>query len=327
MANETAFKRTPQVSVLVPVYNGEKYLGECLDSILAQNFEEMEILIADDGSTDGSQEVIERYAAKDKRIRWWRNPVNLGLSRNFNHCLQVARYEYVKYVLQDDKLVSPSAIAQMAQALDANPSVSLVASASYILDPESKTVELRNSFHHSGVIDGKKAILHCVMRDGNYIGEPSVVMFRRNQAGRGYDERYCQLVDLEFWFHLLENGSFAYLADPLCAFRRHDKQQSAFNRGSGTYVQDELMLAQHWIARPWLRHVISRQVLFEQIYNLRKRYGERAQPFINDAMTVLKAHWYALYWLKYKISKPFKKLKRSVEKRWAKLAAVKQPGG
>lgn len=160
------------------------------------------------------------------------------------------------------------------------------------------------------------------MRDGNYIGEPSVVMFRRDQAGRGYNERYCQLVDLEFWFHLLENGSFAYLAEPLCAFRRHDKQQSVFNRDAGTYVQDELMLAQHWLARPWFCQVAGRQVIFDQIYNLRKRYGERAQPFVGDAMDVLKAHWYGFYWLKYKLFKPFKKLRRSVEKRRAKLRAM-----
>ena len=158
MANETAFKKA-QVSVLVPVYNGEKYLAECLDSILAQDFAEMEILIADDGSTDGSPDLIKRYAAKDNRIRWWRNPANLGASRNLNYCLQAARHDYIKYVLQDDKLLAPSAIRQMAQVLDADPGISLVSSASYIVDRESKPVELRNSFLRSGVMDGKAAIL------------------------------------------------------------------------------------------------------------------------------------------------------------------------
>ncbi len=92
----------PKVSVLVPVYNGEKYLAECLDSVLAQDFANMEILIADDGSTDGSRELIRHYAEKDSRIRWWRNPANLGLAGNFNACLRAARNDYIKYVLQDD---------------------------------------------------------------------------------------------------------------------------------------------------------------------------------------------------------------------------------
>ena len=62
-----------KVSVLVPVYNGEKFLPECLDSILAQEDVGMEILLADDGSTDGSMAVLETYAARDPRIRWWKN--------------------------------------------------------------------------------------------------------------------------------------------------------------------------------------------------------------------------------------------------------------
>ena len=70
-----------KVSVLVPVYNGEAFLAECLESVLAQDFADMEILIADDASTDGSAAMVERYAAKDSRIRWWKNPDNLGLAR------------------------------------------------------------------------------------------------------------------------------------------------------------------------------------------------------------------------------------------------------
>jgi glycosyltransferase involved in cell wall biosynthesis len=321
MTDASTFKKNPQVSVLVPVYNAEKYLAECLDSVLAQDFADMEILISDNRSTDGTLKIIETYASRDARVRWWQNSKNVGLAPNHNLCLQKASGQYIKYVHADDKLLSTSAIRQMAQALDADPGISIVASASYTLDNKSQPTKLRNSFLRSRVMDGKQVIVHCVMNDGNFIGEPSVVMFRRDQAGRGYDERYCQLVDLEFWFHLLENGRFAYLAEPLCAFREHDKQQSAFNRKAGSHVQDELMLAQYWLNRPQLREVVGRQGIYEQIHILRKRYGERAQPFIGEAMGVL-AHWYTFYWLKYKVSKPLKKLRRSIEKRRAELKAM-----
>ena len=86
----------PKVSVLVPVYNGEKFLAECLDSVLTQDFSDMEILIADDGSTDGSVALLERYAITDRRIRWWKNERNLGLIANFNHCLREEKGEYIK---------------------------------------------------------------------------------------------------------------------------------------------------------------------------------------------------------------------------------------
>ncbi|MEJ0088714.1 MAG: glycosyltransferase [Limisphaerales bacterium] len=312
----------PLVSVLIPVYNGEKYLAECLDSILAQDFQEMEILIADDGSTDGSGELIQRYAEKDPRIRWWRNPVNLGLAGNFNCCLRAARNDYIKYVLQDDVLLSPSAIRQMVQALDADPAVSLVASASYLIDGQSRRLALRNNFIRSGVMAGTATIVRCFSRNGNLIGEPSLVMFRREQAARGFDERYRQLLDLDFWFHLLEQGRFAYLAKPLCAFRQHPQQQTAINRQAGAHVQDELMLAQHWLSKPWLRKAAGRRIFFKQIYDLRKHHGERARPFIGEMLTWLTMKWYVFYWLEYKILRPFKNLNRWLRKKIQRAMAA-----
>ncbi len=307
---------SPTISVLIPVYNGEKYLAACLNSILAQDFTEMEILISDDGSTDGSRELIKRYAEKDSRIRWWRNPVNLGLAGNFNGILRAARNDYIKYVLQDDLLLAPSAIRQMVQALDADPAVSLVGSGSKVINDRSQLVELRNHFRCSGVMDGKAAIMRCLARNGNLIGEPSVVMFRRAQAGRGFDERYRQLIDLDFWFHLLEQGRFAYLAEPLCAFRQHPEQQTAVNRQSGAHVQDELMLAQYWLFRPWMMEAAGRRhVWFRQIYNLRKQHSKRARPFIGDIMASLTVKWYVLYWFEHKISSPFRNLRRWLNKK------------
>ena len=69
-----------KVSVLIPVFNGERYLAECLESVLAQDFPDLEILIGDDGSRDNSSEIISQFAARDPRIRWWKNPRNFGLT-------------------------------------------------------------------------------------------------------------------------------------------------------------------------------------------------------------------------------------------------------
>ena len=77
---------------------------------MRQDFTSYELLIADDGSTDDSLAIIKSYAAKDPRIRWWQNPRNLGQTKNHNACLQEARGEFIKFVHQDDKLLSASAI-------------------------------------------------------------------------------------------------------------------------------------------------------------------------------------------------------------------------
>jgi glycosyltransferase involved in cell wall biosynthesis len=307
---------SPKVSVLIPVYNGGRFLAACLDSILAQDFADMEILIADDGSTDGSPELVQRYAEKDRRIRWWRNPVNLGLAGNFNCCLRAAQGDYIKYVLQDDLLLSPSAIRQMAQALDADPLVTLVGSGSHVIDDQGNRLEIRNSFRRSCVMDGKRAIMHCLTSNGNRIGEPSVVMFRRTAAGRGFDERYSQLVDEDFWFHLLAQGRFAYLTGPMCAFRQHAQQQTAVNRESRSHVRDELMLARDWLFQPWLREMAGyRRVLFNQIYNLRKHHRAQAGPLADDLMAMLTLKWFVPYWIEHKIFKPLTNLARWLEKK------------
>jgi glycosyltransferase involved in cell wall biosynthesis len=304
----------PVVSVLVPVFNGEKFLAECLDSILAQDFSDYELLIGDDGSTDGSRALIEKYATRDPRIRWWRNPVNLGLAGNFNCCLRAARGEYIKFVLQDDVLLSTSALRQMVAALDADPSVSLAVSASLIIDEHSHALERRDYFRASEVWDGREIILHCLEHAANLIGEPSLAMFRQRYAARGFDGRYAQLVDLEMWFHLLEQGSFAYVAEPLCAFRKHARQQTAVNRRDGIGQDENVLLLKNYFSKRWLRELTTRRILFRQIYYLRKDHAARAAPLIADMMVLLKKNWYALYWIEHKTLRPFRNLKKWLRK-------------
>jgi glycosyltransferase involved in cell wall biosynthesis len=298
-----------KVSVLVPVYNGEAFLAECLESILAQDFADMEILIADDASTDGSAALVERYAARDSRIRWWKNPNNLGLARNFNCCLRAAKGEYIKYVLQDDKLVSPLAIRRMAEELDNHPEVSLVSSMSQVLDESSRVIELRNCFE-PGVMEGRQVIVRCLERLSNLIGEPSVVMFRREQAARGYNEQLRHWLDLDLWFHLLEQGRFAYVAEPLCAFRRHGAQQSEIHRQSGVAAVESLALFKHRFEQLGLQESKWQQALFAQIYDLRKNCGAEAESSVKGMMCALGRDRYAFLWCKRKIMRPFQKLCR-----------------
>jgi glycosyltransferase involved in cell wall biosynthesis len=324
-----------KVSVLVPVYNGERFLAECLDSILAQDFADMEILIADDVSTDGSAALVKQYAARDSRIRWWQNPANLGLERNFNCCLRAAKGEYIKYVHQDDKLISPLAIQTMAEVLDNHIEVSLVSSMSQLLDEGSRVIELR-SYFEPGIMDGRQAIVWCLERLSNMIGEPSVVMFRRRQAARGFDERLHHWLDLELWFHLLEERRFAYLAGPLCAFRQHVAQQSETDRRSGEVSAEHLALFKHWFERLGLREPVWRQALFARIYGLRKNGGAEAAGAIKVLMCALGRDRYVLYWCRRKITKPFRKLFRQtsqfvsqleIPQKWGKVFSRPGQGG
>lgn len=307
--------RTPLVSVLIPVYNGEPFLAECIESVLAQDFADYELLISDDGSTDGSSRVIQRYAERDGRIRWWRNPHNLGIGGNFNACLKAARGEYVKYVLQDDKLLDPSVVRRMVATLEGDSTVSLVVLASQRIDADSKLIHTRDRFGRSGVWEGKEVIAKCLGENANLIGEPSLALFRRAQAARGFDEGLRQLLDLELWFHLLEQGRFAYIAEPLCAFREHAAQQSEVNWRIGVSAEEGVTLIERYYFKPWMKDFITPQAIFTQVYYLRKRRKEHPAAVAAAMAQDLSRSTYVFCWMRHKLTRPFCILRLWLEKR------------
>jgi glycosyltransferase involved in cell wall biosynthesis len=109
-----------QVSVGLPVYNGERYLAEALDDLLAQSHTDLDIVISDNGSTDRTQEICEHYAAMDSRIRYLRHDHNRGGGWNHNEVLKHARAPYFRWYAYDDRL-DPKCIEACAAVLDANP--------------------------------------------------------------------------------------------------------------------------------------------------------------------------------------------------------------
>ncbi|SRR5579875_741073 len=293
------------VSVLVPVFNGERHLAECLESVLAQDFPDLEILVADDGSSDGSLEIIRQFAARDPRIRWWKNPRNFGLTANANVCLKAARGEYVKFVHQDDKLLSPSAIRKMAAALDENPRASLVGSRQHLTGTNKRPTVF---FSQSGCFQGRRMIVTCLEQNNNLIGQPTLTLFRRSAAQRGFDERFTGHMDFEMWCHLLEQGDFVYLDEPLATWRVHEHHQTARSRSRGVKDYEHLRFMEIYWAKPWLREMATDRMLFAQIYYLRKHYGREAWPLTSAMLSRLSRRRYVWQWLKHKVSRPFQKL-------------------
>jgi glycosyltransferase involved in cell wall biosynthesis len=223
----------PFVSVLIPSFNCARYLPEAIDSVLAQDLNDFELVILDDRSSDSSGDILEAYALRDKRIRYQLNERNLGLVENWNACLAAARGKYVKFLHSDDKLTRPSALRQFVDLIEAQPAATLVACGREIIDENSRRVRIKGFAGRRVTVPGAEAIALTVGTGSNLIGEPSCVLFRRSDARRGFDPGYRQLVDLDMWFHLLRAGELVYTPESLCAFRRHDSQQSNVNRISG----------------------------------------------------------------------------------------------
>jgi glycosyltransferase involved in cell wall biosynthesis len=110
-------KNKYRISIGMPVYNGENYLEKALDSILVQTFTDFELIISDNASTDRTQEICQTYAAKERRIRYYRHEKNLGAAKNFNCLFELSRGEYFKWAAHDD-ICAPTFIERCARLLD-----------------------------------------------------------------------------------------------------------------------------------------------------------------------------------------------------------------
>jgi glycosyltransferase involved in cell wall biosynthesis len=129
----------PRLSVGLPVYNGEEYLAESLDALLDQSYTEFELIISDNASTDGTEEICRSYAARDERIRYIRQPVNVGASVNHNIVFEHSRGELHKWASHDD-LYGRDLLLRCVEALDAHPEVVLAHAWQAIIDADGRIV-------------------------------------------------------------------------------------------------------------------------------------------------------------------------------------------
>ncbi len=129
----------PLVSIAVPVYNGQTYLAEALDSILNQTVDDIEIIITDNASTDDTSKICEHYASQDRRIRYLRNATNIGANPNFNLGPTYARGRYFKWAPHDD-VIEPEYLEKCIAALEANPSAVLCHSHVRYIDAQSRSI-------------------------------------------------------------------------------------------------------------------------------------------------------------------------------------------
>jgi glycosyltransferase involved in cell wall biosynthesis len=129
-----------KVSIGLPVYNGANYLEPALESILGQTYGDFELIISDNGSTDGTQEICKSYAARDPRIRLYRSEVNRGASFNFGYVFRLARGEYFKWAAHDDQL-EPAFLERCVEVLDRDPGVVLCYPRAKIIDEQGNLKE------------------------------------------------------------------------------------------------------------------------------------------------------------------------------------------
>jgi glycosyltransferase involved in cell wall biosynthesis len=129
-----------RITIGLPVYNGEKYLSQAIDSILNQTYSQFQLIISDNASTDRTQAICLSYAAKDPRIVYVRNEKNLGAAPNYKHVFDMCATEYFRWAAYDDRL-APEHLEKCIEVLDQNPDIILCYSRALLIDEQNRTLD------------------------------------------------------------------------------------------------------------------------------------------------------------------------------------------
>jgi len=219
--------RAPRVSVVVPSFNNASFIEATMDSILAQTFEDFELVVADHSSVDGTWERLQRYRV-DPRVRLQQTEAGGGALRNWVRVTAEARGDLLKLVCGDD-IIYPECLRRQVEAMDANPPVVLVAAQRDLIDARGGILISRRGLAGlTGRVTGRVAARHTVVVGSNIFGEPACVLIRRQylQDAGGWDGRHPFVIDEASYVNVLLRGDFLGIDTPLAAFRLSSSQWS-----------------------------------------------------------------------------------------------------
>ena len=210
---------TTQVTVGLPVYNGQKYLEQAIDSILAQTYSDFVLLISDNGSTDRTEAICRAYAARDARVRYERYEQNRGAAWNFNNCFHLAESPYFKWQCYDD-LLEPTMLEVCVPVLDAEPEVVLAYPRTRIVDDAGATIGFwADNFEHRSPRASER-LRHYLANKSRNEGQYGV--WRRSELAQSGLMGAFPLSDQVLMAETMMRGQFRELPEYLFLKRFHD---------------------------------------------------------------------------------------------------------
>jgi glycosyltransferase involved in cell wall biosynthesis len=225
----------PKVSVIIPTYNSARYLGDAVDSVLAQSFTDFEVLVIDDGSTDDTASLMCQYSSPVRYIR----QENGGVSRARNRGIDESSGRYVAFLDADDTW-HRNKLERQLSALDQNCDYQACYSAFTIGDNDLSPLETRRSKRCGSTIED-------LLLRGNVVGTPSTVLCDRSlfKVTGGFDPETSQCADWDMWVRLASQTNFLYLDESLVTYRQHDANMS---RNAGLLERDSVRVLEKGFA-------------------------------------------------------------------------------
>lgn len=236
-------REKPLVVAVTPVYNGEPFLAECIESVLSQTYTHFEYIVFDDGSTDASADIALKYARKDSRVRVERSAVCLGVMESHNAVFRLipGSAKYCKALSPED-LLFPECLERMVEVAEANPSVGFVGA--YQLS--GTAVRWQGFDYPRAVVPGREMCRRIFLRSGAGfgVGTPTSVMYRADLV-RASDEFYPQSAphsDSSATLQHLQRCDFGFVYQVLSYGRIHAELESLksarLNRNASAYLHD-----------------------------------------------------------------------------------------
>jgi len=226
----------PRISVIMGVYNGELYLKSAIDSILKQTFEDFELIICDDGSSDQSIEIIKKYMLQDKRIKLIINTENLGLAASLNKCLWEAQGEFIARMDSDDISV-PNRFQKQISYLDHHKEISILGGGAKLFDENGVYGSKNNIVEYNNINVFKN----------NYFIHPTVIIRKDALLDvKGYTvaEFTYRTEDYDLWCKLCEKGYQGRNLNDYLLYYRQDKK--SYSKRKFKYRIDAYKLKKIW---------------------------------------------------------------------------------
>jgi glycosyltransferase involved in cell wall biosynthesis len=212
----------PSVSIGIPVYNGENYLGKALDSLLNQTFTDFELIISDNASSDRTQEICLEYAAKDARIRYYRNNSNLGAADNYNRVFELSSGKYFKWAAHDD-VCAPDYLEKCVEVLENNPDVVLAYPKAYLINEQDQITGIYTENISITASKPHQRLYQLLETYGWFHGTQAFGLFRRSELAKTVLIGKYPQADRVLLAEVALLGKFAEVPDYLFHRRNHPK--------------------------------------------------------------------------------------------------------
>jgi glycosyltransferase involved in cell wall biosynthesis len=281
--------KTPRVSVGLPVYNGENYLAQAIESILSQTYKDFELILSDNCSTDRTFAICNEYECLDSRVRYYRSGKNFGAAWNFNRVFELASGIYFKWMAHDD-LVAPTFLEKCVTALEENHTSVIAYPLTSVIDSAGQVLE---EYFHTLRTDSPLAYIR--FRDLLFDSDQCYEIFgvirseclKRSGVMGNYGHADGVLLD-----HLSLMGTFHLVPERLSYSRRHSNQSIMVHITGDRFGRPDYHAYTHWFDPSTKGKIIfpNWRILFENLYAIHRS----GIPWVD----VARCYFYLLKWVK-----------------------------